>query len=82
LGTDNHEQEVALGLLENEGQMLEQTAAALARIEQGTYGRCVDCQKDIPAERLRAIPYTPRCFECARRLESEGTGGAPTESST
>src|SRR5262249_54076846 len=48
LGTDNFEQEVAISLLENEEQTLAETAAALARIETQTFGRCEECQTEIP----------------------------------
>jgi RNA polymerase-binding transcription factor DksA len=78
LGTDSFEQDIALGLLENEGQILEQIKAALARIEQGTFGQCEECQQSIPVERLRVVPYAPFCVECARALEGEkGPPGSP-----
>lgn len=42
-----------------------QTRRALARIADGTYGRCVSCGNAIPAERLEAIPTVERCARCA-----------------
>jgi DnaK suppressor protein len=45
--------------------------AALQRIEDGTYGRCLDCGADIPDERLNAVPYTEYCIRCERRHEAE-----------
>ena len=38
--------------------------SALARIEQGKYGKCIKCGKKIPEDRLRAIPYALMCIEC------------------
>jgi DnaK suppressor protein len=38
--------------------------AALARIEENTYGRCVDCGTDIPDGRLEARPDASRCVGC------------------
>ena len=38
--------------------------SALARIEQGKYGKCIKCEKMIPEDRLRAIPYALMCIEC------------------
>lgn len=38
---------------------------ALARIEDGSYGRCVVCGGAIPAARLRAAPEADRCAGCA-----------------
>lgn len=39
---------------------------ALARLREGTYGRCVDCGNAIAAERLEAIPHAARCIACQR----------------
>ena len=44
--------------------------AALARIEGGIYGTCASCGKPIGEERLRALPTTTLCAECAEREES------------
>jgi DnaK suppressor protein len=38
--------------------------AALARLEAGEYGYCVECGYDIPAARLAIDPTTPRCVDC------------------
>jgi DnaK suppressor protein len=38
--------------------------AALARIEENTYGRCVDCRGEIPEGRLDARPDAARCVAC------------------
>lgn len=35
--------------------------AALARIEDGEYGYCVDCGNEISEERLDVLPATPKC---------------------
>src|ERR1700730_6376321 len=48
IGTDNFEQEFTLSLLQNEEQVLEQIAAAMDRLNDGTFGRCEECQSDIP----------------------------------
>jgi RNA polymerase-binding transcription factor len=39
--------------------------AALARIEAGEYGYCVECGDEIPAARLEIDPTTPRCVHCS-----------------
>lgn len=48
---------------------LEQIAAALRRVDQGTYGRCEDCGEAIDERRLRALPATPFCTACQQRRE-------------
>ncbi len=75
LGTDNFEQEMSVSLLENQDQILEAIAAAMRRLENGTYGRCELCGKEIPKARLHATPYAPYCIECAREMEEDGSRG-------
>ena len=41
--------------------------AAIGRIEDGSYGVCVDCGDDISAGRLDAIPETTQCVACAEK---------------
>lgn len=40
--------------------------AALARIDRGTYGRCVRCDAAIPVERLEILPAVDTCMTCRR----------------
>lgn len=42
--------------------------AALDRIANGTYGTCVKCGNKISEDRLKSVPYTPFCQECAAAL--------------
>ncbi len=44
---------------------LEKINAALKRIERKEYGICTECEKPISAERLKAIPFTEHCIDCA-----------------
>ena len=69
MGTDNFDEELDLALLENEQQLLVDIDDALARIKAGTYGRCENCHREIPRERLEAVPYARYCLRCAKRLE-------------
>ena len=39
--------------------------AALARIDDGTYGLCENCGEDIAPARLSAVPEATRCVNCA-----------------
>ena len=42
----------------------DEVLAALARIDESTYGRCIDCGGDIPEGRLDARPDAARCVGC------------------
>lgn len=69
LGTDNYEQEFALGLMDSERKLLREIDDALQRIEQGTYGICEGTGKPIPKVRLKAQPWARYCVQYARMLE-------------
>jgi len=69
LGSDNFEQENTLSLLANEQQRLEEISDALDRLKQGTFGRCEECETEIPKARLKELPYARYCVACARKLE-------------
>lgn len=51
---------------------LAQVAAALRRIQAGTYGFCAACGDAIDARRLRALPATPFCTDCQADRERAG----------
>lgn len=72
VGTENYDQEFTLGLIENERGTLEAIHDALARIDTGTFGRCLECGEPISKPRLQALPYARHCIQCARRLENGG----------
>ncbi len=69
LGTDNYDQEFTLELIENEQVTLDLVNEALGRMDQGTYGQCVECGDPVSKQRLQAIPYARHCIRCARKLE-------------
>ena len=39
-------------------------AEAMAQLESGTYGYCLDCLVEIAKERLAAITFAVRCEDC------------------
>jgi DnaK suppressor protein len=49
---------------------LERVRSALGRLDAGTYGRCVECGRDQPEERLEARPEAERCVDCQQRAEA------------
>jgi DnaK suppressor protein len=71
LAADNFDQEIAVGMLHNENDLLLAITAALDRLDAGTFGRCEQCGKEIPRERLEAVPYARCCVACQKREEGE-----------
>ena len=52
--------------------------AALAQLDEGTYGRCVSCGGEIATRRLRAQPFAVRCTACehAHEQAQQASSGA------
>ncbi len=44
---------------------LKRIEAALARIEEGEFGYCLECGEEIAARRLELDPAAPLCIDCA-----------------
>lgn len=63
IGTELYEREKDIGLRENTMHILDLVDQALQRIEQGNYGYCAECNKEIPFERLEAVPYAKYCID-------------------
>jgi YteA family regulatory protein len=62
-GTDLFEREKDIALNEHYELQLKNINRALEAIENGKYGKCEVCGKDIPIERLKALPNTTFCIE-------------------
>jgi RNA polymerase-binding protein DksA len=76
--SDNHLAETATATLgreidytlgDNAERVLSEIDGALERIDEGTYGTCINCGREIPAERLEANPWASLCIDCKRRAE-------------
>jgi len=59
-----------ISLMELRNAMREQIDEALLRLEDGTYGICEDCGREISEERLQAVPFARRCIQCQAKAEA------------
>jgi DnaK suppressor protein len=62
------DREIDLTLEENARASISQIDRALAKLENGSYGRCDKCGKPISEDRLRVAPFATLCIDC-KRLE-------------
>ena len=69
-GTELSDQDREEAMLEAVSLQREQVNEALARIEDGSYGRCIDCGKVLPKARLDARPEAARCVEDQAKAEA------------
>ncbi|MBA2380550.1 MAG: TraR/DksA C4-type zinc finger protein [Chloroflexi bacterium] len=70
--TQVFEQQRDLALRDHSAQHLVAVEAALARLDDGTFGTCARCGLPIAAERLEALPWASHCIDCQRIV---GRGG-------
>jgi RNA polymerase-binding protein DksA len=65
--TQSENDDVLASLNHEAEQMVIQINAALARIEEGQYGICAECNSPIPEERLKVAPFADLCISCAEK---------------
>lgn len=69
-GTATFGKELDMSLGDNARGLYAQVSAALHRIDEGTYGACVRCGKEIAPDRLGAVPAADLCISCKEWEES------------
>jgi DnaK suppressor protein len=62
---------LSLRIRDRERKLLSKIDEALARIDDGTYGRCELCEEEIGVARLKARPVTTLCIDCKSLQEQE-----------
>jgi DnaK suppressor protein len=72
------ERDYAMGAIDRDSLRLREIRAALERIEEGSFGICLDCEEEIAAKRLAAVPWTALCIICQEAAERI-VSGAPYE---
>ena len=58
------EQDVTIAAANLPRRTLKEVENALRRVSRGTYGTCEMCSAEIPANRLKAIPWARFCLAC------------------
>jgi DnaK suppressor protein len=61
--------DIELALLQMRAETLIRIDEALARLDAGEAGSCVECGGEISERRLRALPFAVRCQACEERRE-------------
>lgn len=53
----------------NERTRLQLIEEALSRIEEGTYGECLQCGEAVESKRLEAVPWARNCIPCQQKQD-------------
>lgn len=70
--------EMVLKLGDRESQMIADIDQALLRMEEGSYGRCTKCNRQIDERRLEALPTARYDAVCQEAVEAESGETRPT----
>ncbi len=73
-GTDAMERELAFMFASKSGRLVYHIDEALRRIEDGTYGKCIACGRQVNKERLDAVPHARMCIACKSAEEVKKAG--------
>lgn len=60
---------VRLALKQTDSKLLRAIEEAIHRIDQGTYGICMECENEIAPARLEAVPWTRVCIDCKAKQQ-------------
>ena len=58
-------------VMEMESETLRQIDEAISRLDEGTYGLCIDCDEAISEARLKALPFATVCRDCQAQREDD-----------
>ncbi|MBI2822742.1 MAG: TraR/DksA C4-type zinc finger protein [Acidobacteria bacterium] len=68
---ENHDSYIGLRLRQTDGKWLRAIDDAMQRIERQTFGTCEMCGEEIPAARLKAVPWTRLCVACKETKDAK-----------
>ncbi len=64
------EESLQVRIRQTDSKLLKAIDAALQRIEKGSFGICEGCAQEIPAARLKAVPWARQCRDCKEQQDS------------
>ena len=67
-------QDIDFALMQMKAESLQRIDEALARLEEGTYGTCAECEEPIAQARLSALPFATLCIRCQEEQERNESG--------
>lgn len=69
MAANAYTKELLMSMSTNDRQLLDSIDAALARIADGDYGKCINCGEPIQDKRLEAVPWARHCIRCQDLIE-------------
>ena len=69
MAANAYTKELLMSMSTNDRQLLDSIDAALGRIAEGEYGKCINCGEPILEKRLEAVPWARHCIRCQDLIE-------------
>ena len=66
------DRDIVITRLDDQTRRFRDIQAALAKLEDGSYGACEQCEEPINPKRLDAVPSARLCIHCQSRAEEQG----------
>jgi len=79
LSQQHHEEWIFLNRNTIDMKLLREISDALQRIEQGTYGVCLECEEPISVKRLEAVPWARYCVTCQEHIAARAALGVAVD---
>jgi len=70
-----NDRELAIRNVDRESSMLRDVKDALERIDDGSFGTCIECESAISPRRLAAVPWASRCIQCQEAADRDRQDG-------
>jgi DnaK suppressor protein len=70
------ERYMAIRNVDRDSSLLRSVKAALRRVQDGSFGTCIDCEGTINPKRLAAMPWASRCIQCQDAADRDGQDSA------
>jgi DnaK suppressor protein len=64
------ERDIAVQNLDRDSTLVQRLRSAIARVNDGSYGVCLQCEEEIAPKRLKAIPWAELCIRCQETADS------------
>ena len=69
------DREVTISEFDGKTNRLKNVRTALRRLNDGSFGTCMDCDEEISPKRLKAIPHAIRCISCQEAVDTKLRAG-------
>jgi DnaK suppressor protein len=75
LSQQHHEEWIFLNRNTIDMKLLREISDSLRRIDEGSYGICMECEEPISTKRLDAVPWARYCVSCQERIAARIAAG-------